>query len=212
MLHRLAPGAVQKRHHLLVAQWLEHRLGERAEEQCEQLAHHYELGGARLPAAHNFVSAGDRARARAAHVKAAEHYTRGLELLGEDDAARRIDALHSLGEASLSAGRNDDAARAFAQMSVLAWRLDLERKGALAHHRLGRLHLDAGRLDEAARHIGAALALFEVLGDEPGKAASQDDLARLHRARGDGPAARAEPGTTTGETHVLSDTDVELLE
>ena len=87
MIHRLAPKEARKKNHLVLAQWLEHRVGERGEEQLELLGSHYELGGARFQAARCFLTAGDKARKRYANTKAAEFYVRGLDLLGEDDDA-----------------------------------------------------------------------------------------------------------------------------
>lgn len=184
MLHRLASPVVRKRHHLLLAQWLEHRVGDRTEEQYELLAQHYELGAARFQGAHNYICAGDLARKRYANAKAADYYTRGLELLGEDDAVRCIDTLHNYGDVCQIAGRNEEAAKAFERMLVLAWRLDLKGKGGAAHNRIGRLHRDTGHLEEAMRHLGAGLALFDALGDERGKASSLDDIGKVHWLRG----------------------------
>jgi tetratricopeptide (TPR) repeat protein len=184
MLHRLTPPGTLKRHHLLLAQWLEHRVGDKAEEQFELLAQHYELGGARFQAAHNYISAGDLARRRYANAKAADYYTRGLELLGEDDAVRRIDTLHNLGDVCQIAGRNDEALAAFEKMLVLAWRLDLRNKGGAAHNRIGRAYRDTGRLEDAMRHLGAGLALFDGIKEERGKASSLDDIGKVHWLRG----------------------------
>ncbi|MBI2896976.1 MAG: tetratricopeptide repeat protein [Deltaproteobacteria bacterium] len=184
MLHRLASPGTLKRNHLLLAQWLEHRVGEKAEEQYELLAQHYELGGARFQAAHNYIAAGDLARRRYANAKAADYYGRGLEMLGEDDAVKRIDTLHNLGDVCQIAGRNEEALQAFNRMLVLAWRLDLRSKGGAAHNRIGRAYRDTGRLEDAMRHLGAGLALFDGIDDERGKASSLDDIGKVHWLRG----------------------------
>lgn len=177
-----AEDAVQ--YHLLLAEWLEFRLGERGEEQLDLLARHYELGNRPLRAARCFLASADRARARYASQKAVDHYLRGLELLGEHDVGLRLDAHHHAGDALAMLGRNAEAHKNFREMLALAWRLDLKGKGGAAHNRIGRLYRDEGKLDEAMRHLGTALALFEAAGDEAGIAASLDDIGKIHWMRG----------------------------
>ena len=84
--------------HRVVGEWLEFRLAERAEEHCELLARHFEEAGLGLKAAVYTLRAADRARARFANAKSAEHYARGLELLGDADRLVRLDALHHFGD------------------------------------------------------------------------------------------------------------------
>lgn len=188
-LHQLTSPADLRRYHLVIAEWLEFRLAERAEEHCEMLAQHYELGGAKRKAAQYLLLAGDRARARYANTKAAEYYERGLDMLGDEDAPLHIETLHNFGDVLQLAGRNDEALVAFRKMLDIAFKLDLRAKGGAAHNRIGRLYRSIGHLDEAMRHLGTAHALFESVNDLPGIAASHDDVGKVHWMRGNYPAA-----------------------
>ncbi|MCS6799337.1 MAG: tetratricopeptide repeat protein [Myxococcota bacterium] len=188
-LHRLASQAALRRFHLVVAEWLEFRLAERAEEQCELLAQHFEAGGALRKAGQYYLAAGDRARLRYGNLKAIEYYEKGLRLLGDEDVPARIDALHALGDVLQLAGRNEEALAAFRSMLEIAYRLDLKAKGGAAHNRIGRLYRAIGHLDEAMRHLGTGHALFDAAGDRRGVAASLDDVGKVHWMRGNYEAA-----------------------
>ena len=183
-VHRLTNRTALKRFHLVVGEWLEFRLAERAEEQCEMLAQHFEEGGTHRKAASYYIMAADRARERYANAKAAEYYSRGLELLGDEDTLQRIDALHHQGDVLQLAGRNEDAKNAFRAMLQIAFKLDLKSKGGAAHNRLGRLFRAIGQLDEAMRHLGTGHALFDASGDPRGVASSLDDVGKVHWMRG----------------------------
>lgn len=183
-LANLVPDEDSVQYHLLLAEWLEFRIGERGEEQLDLLARHYELGNRPLRAARCFLASADRARARYAMQKSVEHYLRGMELLGEHDVGLRLDAHHHIGEGCAMLGRNAEAHEHFRAMLALAWRLDLKGKGGAAHNRIGRLFRDEGRLDEAMRHLGTGLALFQSASDEAGIAASLDDIGKIHWLRG----------------------------
>ncbi len=155
------------------------------EEHVALLARQLEQAGSREVAARRYLEAGDVARSRYANGHAAEYYQRGLDLLGDSEAARRLEALHNLGDVLLLLGRIDEAQTQFERMRTLAWRLDLVAKGGAAHNRLGRLFRETGRLDEAESHLVAGQALFERAGDDRGVASSIDDLGKVHWLRGD---------------------------
>jgi len=184
-LQNIAPPTRLRDHRLVVAEWLEFRFGERAEEHCEILAQLFRQGGARRKAAEYFILAGDKARARYANYQAAEHYEKGLELLGEQDAVSRIETLHHFGDVLHLTARNGEALVAFKKMQELAFRFDLKSKGGAAHNRIGRLYRETGQLDNAMRHLGTGHALFDSVGDQPGIAASFDDVGKVHWMRGD---------------------------
>ncbi len=188
-LHRLTNRTRLRRFHLVVGEWLEFRLAERAEEQCEMLAQHFEEGGAHRKAATYYLMAADKARARYANAKAAEYYSRGLELLGDEDTMLRIEALHHYGDVLQLAGRNEPAKQAFREMLQIAFKLDLKSKGGAAHNRLGRLFRAIGQLDEAMRNLGTGHALFDASGDRRGVASSFDDVGKVHWMRGNYEAA-----------------------
>ncbi len=192
-LERLIPAAAAKRFHQTIADWLEFRSGVRThEEHVAQLAFHREKAGSVARSALTWIEAGHVARSRYAHQKAAECYSRGLSLLGDDDARVRLDALHHYGDVLTLNGKFDEALAQFQAMQALAFALDLKGKGGAAHNRIGRLYRETGRLDEAGRHLGTALALFSAAGDERGIASSADDIGKLHWMRGDYPKALEE--------------------
>ena len=149
------------------------------------LARHLELAGCLTRAAFTYIDSGGLARAQYAQKRANDHYRRGLELLGEDDARRRLDALHDHGDVLVQLGRTDEALAAFREMLALAYRLGLKGKGGAAHNRIGRLHRDTGSLDGAREHLEHGLELFNVVRDRRGVAASHDDIGKLLWMRGE---------------------------
>lgn len=185
LVKRTAAGAA-RRHHQAIAQWLDHQRGVHAsEEHLSMLGAHREKGGDAIGAGLAIVSAGDVARRRYASSRASEYYEKGLTLLGEAQAPRRIDALHNLGDVLVLMGRVDDALASFREMLTLAYRLDLKGKGGAAHNRLGRAYRDVGALEDAAKHLATGLALFTRAEDERGIASSIDDIGKLHWLKGE---------------------------
>jgi tetratricopeptide (TPR) repeat protein len=178
--------AAAKRYHLVIADWMDHQETLRSsEEYIAMLAMHREKGGDTTRAGLTYLEGGDIARKRYANAKASEYYQKGLVLLGEAYAGRRIDALHDYGDVLQLSGKMDDALAAFREMLTLAYRLDLRRKGGAAHNRIGRLYRDIGSLDEAGKHLSTAMSLFHAAGDERGVASSIDDIGKLHWLKGE---------------------------
>ncbi len=185
LLKRTAVGAA-RRHHLVIAEWLDHQRGVHSnEEHLAMLAEHREKGGDSAAAGLAYLEAGDLARKRYANARASEYYEKGLTLLGEAHASRRIDALHNLGDVLVLMGRVDDALAAFREMLTLAYRLDLKGKGGAAHNRIGRAYRDIGALEDAAQHLATGLLLFKSAEDERGIASSIDDIGKLHWLKGE---------------------------
>lgn len=186
LLSRTSPAA-RRRYHRAIADWLEQQgaARTRTEEHLAMLAAHREQVGDPIGAGLALIEAGDAARGRYANVRAAEHYSAGLALLGEAHVARRIDALHHYGDVLQLAGRVEEALAAFREMLSLAYRLDNRRKGGAAHNRIGRLHREVGALEEAGQHLGTALRLFEAAGDERGVASTIDDIGKLRWMKGE---------------------------
>lgn len=179
----------RKRYHRIAAQWLDTKLTDRGEEQLEFLAQLYERGGEQRRAAHSYVAAGDKARARYANDQAVEFYQRGLAILDYDDALARIAALHNLGDVLALMGRTDEAAIRFHEMLRLAWLFDHLAKGGAAHGRIGRIHRQRGDYERALEHFRLAHELFDKAGDRRGVAGALDDVGKVHWLRGAYPTA-----------------------
>lgn len=189
----LTSGAAARRYHQTVADWLAQKEGVRSQEEyCAMLAQHLEKGGALARAGLTYLEAADLARASYAAKKANEYYQKGLELLGDSDARRRIDALHDHGDVLTLLGKTDEALAAFREMLALSYRLTLRAKGGAAHNRIGRLHRDTGMLVQAQDHLTTALALFELAQDRRGIAACHDDIGKCLWMKGEYDAALSE--------------------
>jgi tetratricopeptide (TPR) repeat protein len=183
---QLSAPAALRRYHRSIADWLAQKETLRSQEEyVAMLARHLEHGGSLTRAAFTYLDAGNIARQQYAAKKAHDYYQKGLGLLGDDDARRRIDALHNHGDVLLLLGRTDDALAAFREMHAIAFRLGLRAKGGAAHNRIGRVYRDTGSLDLARDHLETALALFESVADSRGVAASHDDIGKLLWMRGE---------------------------
>lgn len=183
---QLTSGASARRYHQTIADWLAQKDGVRSQEEyCAMLAAHLEKAGALARAGLTYLEAGDLARSSYAAKKAHEYYAKGLELLGDSDARRRIDALHDHGDVLTLLGKTDEALAAFREMLGLAYRLALRAKGGAAHNRIGRLHRDTGMLALAQKNLETALALFELAADRRGIAACHDDIGKCLWMKGE---------------------------
>jgi tetratricopeptide (TPR) repeat protein len=174
----------RQRYHRLAAQWLESNSIGRSEEQLEFLAQLYERGGDNRRAARCYLAGADKARSRYANDEAVELYTRGLDLIENDDALARLEALHNLGDVLDLTGRADEAAERFSGMLRLAWMFDNQAKGGAAHSRLGRIYRRRGEYDRAMEHLREANVLFQRAADRRGIAGTLDDIGRVHWLRG----------------------------
>ncbi len=182
----LTSAAAARRYHQTIADWLTQQDVVRSQEEyAAMLAQHLEKAGSQTRAGLTWLEAGDMARQSYAAKKAHEYYARGLSLLGDADARRRIDALHNHGDVLLLLGRTDEALVAFREMLGIAYRLALKGKGGAAHNRIGRVYRDTGSLSDAQRHLEIGQALFRAVHDERGVAASHDDIGKLLWLRGD---------------------------
>jgi len=187
---RVTSPSMARTYHRAVADWLEHQPHVSSDEEyTAMLASHWEAAGSKRNAGLAYLEAGDVARSRYAPAKASEYYTRGFDLLGDEDLGRQMEAYHHHGDVCQQLGKTDVSLSSFRKMLSIAYRLNLRSKGGAAHNRIGRLHRETGVLDQAARHLGTGLALFEACGDERGIASSLDDIGKLHWLRGDYPKA-----------------------
>jgi predicted ATPase len=182
----LTSGAAARRYHQTIADWLTQQDVVRSQEEyAAMLVQHLEKAGSQTRAGLTWLDAGDIARQSYAAKKADEYYSRGLSMLGDADARRRIDALHNHGDVLLLLGRTDEALAAFREMLGIAYRLALKGKGGAAHNRIGRVYRDTGSLSDAQRHLEIGQDLFNAVHDERGVAASHDDIGKLSWLKGE---------------------------
>lgn len=184
LIAKSTEAARTRRYHRTAAQWLETKLGARSEEQLEFLAQLYERGGDRRRAANCYLAGADKARLRYAIDQAPELYRRGLAMLGDEDAVRRLEALHNLGDVLDTAGETDEALIRFSEMLRLAWLFDHKAKGGAAHGRLGRIYRRRGDYEQAIEHLRAANDLFQLAADRRGIAGTLDDIGKVEWLRG----------------------------
>ena len=185
-ISELTTTGALRRYHQTIADFLSQKDAVRSQEEyLAVLARHLEHAGSSTRAAFTYLEAGNVAREHFAAKKAHEYYQKGLSMLGSNDARRRIDALHNMGDVLLLLGRTDEALAAFREMLEIAFRLALHGKGGAAHNRMGRVHRDTGSLSLAQEHLETALTLFERAGDTRGIAASHDDIGKLLWMRGE---------------------------
>lgn len=202
----LTSAAHTRRYHQTLADWVGQKSTARSrEDYMARLASHLERAGSRTRAAFSYLDAGDLARRSFALRKASEYYTSGLRLLGDDDARRRIDALHNHGDVLTLLGKTDEAMESFRQMLGIAFLMNLAGKGGAAHNRMGRLYRETGFLSEAAKHLAAARVLFLAAGDDRGVASSHDDTGKLLWVRGDYDQALKEMRTALDMRRELGD-------
>ena len=180
LLVRLTNAAASRRHHQTIADWLNLQTHVREqEESCAMLAQHLEIAGSTTRAGLAYLDAADIARTVYANKKAVEYYGKGLALLADADAYRKMLALHNYGDVLIILGRTEESLMAFSEMHKIAHGLNCFGKGGAAQNRIGRLHRDLGSLELARKHLDAALMLFSVDQDERGIAASHDDIGKL---------------------------------
>ena len=87
-----ASAAASRNYHQTIADWLVQNASVRSQEEYTAvLAEHLEKAGSLTRAAFSYLEAGDIARHNYASKRANQYYTKGLELLGDDDARRRIE-------------------------------------------------------------------------------------------------------------------------
>jgi len=194
-LQRFTSKTALRRYHIVIAQWLELKLGVDTEEYNEVIAQHYEKGGAATEAARYYIEAGDHARKRFVVGRAREAYRHGLQLLGDNDVRLRVETLGHHGAMCQLAGSQEDAIEAFEELRAIAYKLDLKDRAALAHAHIGQAHRRLGQLAQAMRHLDASMALYETVGDRLGTAVCMDEMGTVHWMRGNYGAAE----------HVLQD-------
>ncbi len=185
LLYDEIPEAQLARQHAAVARWLAF-VGELSRASvAARIAPHLERAGQHVRAARAYLEAAIYERAGMRLPTALRYVDKALELLPEEDVARRITALHERGSALHTLGRYDEALEAFCAIVPLAWRAGARSKGAAALNRIARVYRDRGE-DELARScLLRALELFRAADDVRGEAACLTDLAEVHRLQGE---------------------------
>ncbi len=169
----------RKRHHRMLAQWLELRPEGRGEEAQEEVARHLERAGEPDEAALRYRRAGDAARARYYNDKAIRLYSAALECAGSHNTALRIHLWHDLGSVYGLKGDYDAALAAFERMLRLAWVVASRAKGAVAFNKMGRVWRERGDLNLAHEYLERGLELFHQAQDARGVTSSLDDIAQV---------------------------------
>ena len=186
----VSPGA-SRRQHQTIADWLAQKDNVRSQEEYSaMLARHLELAGSLTRAAFTYIDSGALARAQYAAKRAHDHYVKGLQLLGEDDARRRLDALHDHGDVLVVLGRTDEALAAFREMLRLSLPARPEGQG----RRRAQPHRPAVSRHGLARHGAPGTSTAASSCSSPsaiarGVAASHDDIGKLLWVRGEYEAA-----------------------
>ncbi|MFH0903046.1 MAG: tetratricopeptide repeat protein, partial [Pseudomonadota bacterium] len=175
----------RRRYSLVAAQWLESKLVDRSGEQMEYLAQLFERAGERRKAARRLLMAANCARERRVDGEAIDLYRRGIALLGQEPDLARADALLSLGDTLMLGGRADEARKCYEEMLEVAWCLDRDAEGGVAHQRIGESLLHRGQYPEALEHLAAAIDLMTRSRDLRGLARTLDRIGTARCALGE---------------------------
>lgn len=132
-----------------------------------QLAWHFLQAGDRNKAARYLRQAGALAAARYAHQEAAQHFSRALELVPEDDLAGRFQLLLAREAVYLWQGMRDSQAQDLRELAELAERMGDTRAGAEVGLRRANFARLTGDFETALAHAQQAVALAEAAGDSP---------------------------------------------
>lgn len=170
--------------HGVVARWLSATQGPALENRSAVLAPHLERAGLSERAAEVYLEAAAEARRQLRTTMALRYVDRALGLVGAENVARRIAAVHERGSLLTVLGRYDEAHAAFAEMLRLAWSLGARGRAGAALNRIARIHRERGEHAEALAHLERALELFRSSDDQRGVASTFDDIAQVHRLLG----------------------------
>ena len=175
---------IRTKSHGIVARYLS-VLAEYARESVAALiAPHLEKAGLPARAGRAYFEAAAAEHRRMQTHSALRLIEKALPLIGDDDTARKLNALHEHGSLLTTFGRYDDAEKAFGAMLHLSWQFGAANKGGAALNRLARIARARGAEDRAVELLGRALELFRSAGDLRGVASTLDDLAQVLRLRG----------------------------
>ena len=160
--------------HRRIGEALERLHADDRETVCEQLAHHYELGGNSKRALTYLVAAAAKSVATYAHRKAVEYYDRALALMAEDDE-RRWEILLQRGQSLCFIARYDRAVADYEQ--VIAKAQSTSPLPARAANEMSALYLAGEEYETAREWSRRAYLLAQASG-------SQAELARAVQMQG----------------------------
>ena len=173
------------RRHEAVARWLSLVAELRREGVAAMIAPHLEKAGQSGRAGRAYLEAAQFEREQLRRDRALTFVERALQLIGEGDIGRRVEALHEHGSLLAILGRFDEATESFVEMLRLAWRSGARGKGGAALNRLARARRALGDDQVARSLLHRALELFRGAGDLRGVAATLDDLAQIEIIHGE---------------------------
>lgn len=175
---------VRTQRHAAVARWLALVGMERREAIAAMIAPHLEAAGQSVRAGRAYLEASHYERVGLRTHRALKFVERALDHIPEEDAVRRIEALHEHGSLLHTLGRYDEAMKAFAEMLRHSWNIGARGKGGAALNRLARALRARGEDEKARGLLKRALELFRAASDLRGVASTLDDLAQVAMLRG----------------------------
>jgi len=175
--------------HRMVAEWMSVAIEVQRQGMAALAAPHLEKAGMNERAGRAYLEAAHVEHQRIHTQTALRYAEKALELVGEGDIARRVEALHLHGSLLTTVGRYDASIAAFTEMLEVAWRIGARNKGGAALNRLARIHRQRGEDARAVQLLERSLTLFRSAADLRGVASCLDDLAQVMRLRGDLEAA-----------------------
>ncbi len=178
------PEPVRVSRHGIVARWMMMASGMPSDGLAAILAPHLERAGQKTRASEAYLAAASDERQRMRTTMALRYIEKALPLVGPEEVATRIEALHEHGSLLTTVGRYDEAAESFKEIVDLAWRLGARGTGGAALNRIARIHRQRGEHIRALDYLKCALLLFRAADDQRGVASTYDDLAQVHRMLG----------------------------
>lgn len=160
--------------------------------QAEILARHYDLARVRDKALHYTLLAGDKARAHFANRKAAEYYSRALQLSQHLTQCNneRWQAAVGLGDVQQHIGEYEEAI-AFYQAALDEWKAAPAEVQAEVMLKLGRVWIQRGDIEEAETWLRHSLSMLKGTAQPQIEAEIYGFLGWIAMRRGDLPGAQA---------------------
>lgn len=197
--------------HARIGRILEETLGERADLECELLAHHFANSNDSERAVHYLELAGRKAQSEFANQTALAHYTHLLALLpsGENDWRLRFAILNQRQKVYGLLGKQSERMEDLQAMLSLAESYSDDDRRGDALNALADLHAWTGQYDQAIQAAEQALEIKQATGDPAGQAGALHQLGVIAYYRGDYPRARQALEQAIALRHELQDLEGE---